>query len=210
MLRFVGLGLMALAAPALWMQVGGPAKVRVNDGASYTADGQMRFPEHYREWVFLTSGIDMSYNPGAKAMGHGMFDNVFVNPEAYRSYQATGRWPEGTVLVLENRGAETGRSINEAGKTQTREVMGVEVHVLDAAHAPAGDAKHKGDGWAFYGFENKVSAKAIPRTADCYACHEKHAAVDTTFVQFYPTLQDAAEQHGTFSSEYMRELRRGQ
>jgi hypothetical protein len=202
MVRFVGAGLVALAVPALWMQGGGQAKARVGDGASYTADGQMRFPEQYREWVFLTSGVDMSYDPKPMPMGQGMFDNVFVNPEAYRSYQATGHWPQGTVLVLENRGAETGKSINEAGKTQAREVMGVEVHVLDSGHADP-----KSNGWTFYGFDNKVSAKAIPRTAECYACHEKHAAVDTTFVQFYPTLQEAAEQHGTFSSEYMRSLR---
>ena len=28
----------------------------------------------------------------------------------------------------------------------------------------------------------------------CYSCHEQHGAVDTTFVQFYPTLIDAAKQ----------------
>ena len=29
----------------------------------YTADGQMKLPEHYREWVYLTTGFDMSYSP---------------------------------------------------------------------------------------------------------------------------------------------------
>jgi hypothetical protein len=201
MLRWSGLLLFSLAALLA------PSVPRVADGPAYTPDGQLRYPEKYREWVFLTSGIDMSYNPKPMQMGAGLFDNVFVNPEAYRVYQATGHWPQGTVLVLENRGAETGKSINEAGKTQAREVMGTEVHVLDAAHAAPGIADHPGGGWAFYDFENKVSAKAIPRTADCYTCHEKHAAVDTTFVQFYPTLQEAAEEHGTFSSEYLRSIR---
>jgi hypothetical protein len=205
MVRFVGFGLMALAVPALWMQIAAPPKARVGDGPGYTADGQLRFPEHYREWVFLTSGVDMSYDPKPGAMS--MFDNVFVNPEAYRGFQATGHWPQGTVLVVENRGAETGKSINEAGKTQAREMMGIEAHVLDAAHGASGDKEHPNDGWAFYGFQNKVSAAAIPRTAECYSCHQKHAAVETTFVQFYPTLQEAAEQHGTFSSEYMRTIR---
>jgi hypothetical protein len=32
-------------------------------GPEYTSDGQLNFPEHYREWVYLTSGFDMSYNP---------------------------------------------------------------------------------------------------------------------------------------------------
>ncbi len=177
--------------------------VRIADGPAYTADGQLKFPQKYREWVFLASGLDMSYDPKPMPMGAGVFNNVFVNPEAYKAYQVTGHWPEGTELVLENRGAEAARSINKAGRTQSAELMGLEVHVLDSAHlAP----KTKGDGWTFYSFDNPVSAKAIARPASCYTCHEEHGAVDTTFVQFYPTLIDAAEKHKTLSAAYLREL----
>jgi hypothetical protein len=77
------------------------------------------------------------------------------------------------------------------------------VHVLDSAHV---DSKVKGDGWAFYGFDNEVSAKAIARPASCYTCHEEHGAVDTTFVQFYPTLLNAAEKHKTLSAAYLKDL----
>ncbi len=41
----------------------------------YTQDGNLKFPTNYREWVYVTSGVDMSYGPGAD-MGHSMFDNV--------------------------------------------------------------------------------------------------------------------------------------
>ena len=51
-----------------------------------------------------------------------------------------------------------------------------------------------------------MSAKPIARPSSCYACHEEHAAVDTTFVQFYPTLKAAAEKHGSFSASYLKEL----
>ena len=185
--------------PLLGMQ---GAPVRATDGPTYTADGQLKFPEKYREWVFLASGLDMSYDPKPTPMGAGMFNNVFVNPEAYKAFQATGHWPEGTELVLENRGAEAAKSINKAGRTQSAEIMGFEVHVLDSAHQ---EPKTKGDGWAFYGFDNPVSAKAIARPASCYTCHEEHGAVDTTFVQFYPTLLDAAEKHKTLSAAYLKE-----
>ena len=70
----------------------------------YTADGKLVFPAKYREWIYLTSGIDMSYSPGAMP-GNSMFDNVFVNPEAYRSFLETGTWPDKTLLILEIRGA---------------------------------------------------------------------------------------------------------
>jgi hypothetical protein len=77
--------------------------------------------------------------------------------------------------------------------------MGFEVHVLDSAHA-------QGDGWAFYGFDNLVSAKAIARPASCYSCHEQHGAVDTTFVQFYPTLMETAVKKKTLSGAYQKEI----
>ncbi len=44
------------------------------DAPGFTADGQLKFPAKYREWVFLSSGIDMSYNPKAAAASHSMFD----------------------------------------------------------------------------------------------------------------------------------------
>ena len=40
--------------------------------------------------------------------------------------------------------------------------------------------------------------RQLPRSEDCYACHRDHAAVDNTFVQFYPLLMDVAKQKGTF------------
>ncbi|ADW70034.1 hypothetical protein AciX9_3013 [Granulicella tundricola MP5ACTX9] len=170
----------------------------VNDGPGYLANGEMKFPADYRDWVFLTSGLDMSYSSDA-APDHSMFNNVFVNPSAYRAFKATGHWPEGTVLVLENRGAEGAKSINKRGKTESSELMGLEVHVLDSAHVKGG--------WGFYGFDNQVSGKLIARPAGCYTCHEEHAAVDTTFVQFYPTLMETAKTKGTLSAAYLKELK---
>src|SRR5512143_548250 len=72
----------------------------------YTSDGQLKLPENYREWVYVTTGFDMSYNPQAQASDHHMFDNVFVNLEAYKVFRETGAWPDKTMLVLEVRGAK--------------------------------------------------------------------------------------------------------
>src|SRR5260370_40125669 len=102
------------------------------DGSRYAADGQLKFPAEYREWVYLTSGLDMSYAPKAAAATHSVFDNVFVNPSAYRAFLKTGKWPEGSILVLENRGAEGSRSINTRGQTQSIAPMGIERQVKDA------------------------------------------------------------------------------
>src|SRR5579864_5481407 len=70
-------------------------------GPNYTQNGDLLPPAHYREWIFLSAGVDMSYTQ--RAARTTMFDNVFVNPDAYRSFLATGTWPDKTVLVLESR-----------------------------------------------------------------------------------------------------------
>jgi Cytochrome P460 len=160
----------------------------------YTEDGRLALPEDYREWVYLSSGFDMSYSP--TAMGHHMFDNVFVEPGAYKAFLATGTWPDKTMLVLEVRGAIDKGSINKNGQYQSTVLMGREVHVKDSAHL---------QGWAFFGFEGEKPAKMIPRTAECYSCHAAHAAVDNTFVQFYPTLLPIATAKGTLSAAYQAE-----
>jgi hypothetical protein len=165
-------------------------------GPVYTDDGRLVLPEDYREWVYLSSGFDMAYSPQARA-GHHMFDNVFVEPSAYKAFLATGTWPDKTMLILEVRGAQDKGSINKAGQYQDTEVMGLEVHLKDSSNFP--------EGWAFFGFEGAKAAKMIPRTADCYSCHAQHTAVDNTFVQFYPTLLPIATAKGTLSAAYKAE-----
>ena len=164
----------------------------------YTSDDRLKFPENYREWVYLSTGIDMSYGP-ASGMGHSMFDNVFVNPESYKAFLTTGTWPDKTMLVLEVRGAANKNAINKAGHYQTPEVMGLEIHVKD-------EARFKETGkWAFFGFDNGGPSKMDPKEMDCYSCHQQHAAVDTTFVQFYPTLIEIAKKKGTLSPAYIKD-----
>jgi Cytochrome P460 len=164
----------------------------------YTSDAQLKFPAHYREWVYLTSGFDMSYSPAAQSGDHHMFDNVFVNPEAYKAFVKTGTWPDKTMLVLEVRGAEGRGSINKKGNYQAA-AMGLEVHVKDEARFPGQ--------WAFFGFDDDgKTSKMVPLSADCYSCHSAHGAVNTTFVQFYPTLLPIATSKGTLAAGYLKEI----
>jgi hypothetical protein len=167
-----------------------------SEGPTYTATGELKRPEHYREWIFLTSGIDMSYDVSAAVAGHSTFQNVFANPSAYRAFQQTGTWPEKTVLILEVRRAEGAVSINKRGHTQSADVTSLEVHVKDASLE---------GGWGFFVFGKLENAKLVKRPASCYTCHESHAAVDTTFVQFYPTLLPLAEAKHTLSPAYEKE-----
>jgi hypothetical protein len=75
--------------------------------------------------------------------------------------------------------------------------MGLEVHVKDEARFPGK--------WAFFSFDDRKVSAMIPTSASCYSCHAAHAAVDTTFVQFYPTLLPIATNKGTLSAAYQKE-----
>jgi hypothetical protein len=160
------------------------------DGPVFTPGGDLVPPANYREWVFLSSGVDMSYTERPEMAGQSMFDNVFVNPEAWAKFKATGHWPDKTMFVLEVRGAESKGSINRQGHYQTQALMGVEVHVRD-------DARFKG-GWGFFPLNGAAPSKMIPYEAQCYSCHQEHGAVDTTFTQFYPTAKTIAVVKGTY------------
>jgi len=173
---------------------------RVTDGLSYAASGQVQEPASYRDWVFLSSGLGMTYGPAAPAAGRPpLFDNVFVNPQSYRAFMSTGRWPDGTMFVLELRRALSSQSINNGGYTQG------DIAVIEAA---AKDSQRFADtgGWKYFEFGAAAaageSAAPQPPSASCYSCHSRHTAVENTFVQFYPTLFTVAREKGTVKPTY--------
>ena len=166
----------------------------------YRDSGELIRPENYREWIWLTSGLAMTYGPAA-ATGASvqLFDNVFVEPEAWRSFQKTGMWPEGTMFVLEIRYSQSHGSINRGGHFQT-DVSAVEMAVKDSSRSPE-------DHWDYYDFRTvggvpAASAKALPKSAGCFACHSTNGAVENTFTQFYPTALEIAQAKGTVKSSF--------
>jgi hypothetical protein len=162
------------------------------DGPQFTADGRLQKPENYREWIWLSSGLGMSYGPMSENISNEdpPFDNVFVNPSAYRHFLRAGTWPDKAIFILEIRSSVSKGSINQGGHFQG-ELRGVEAEVKDESRPGK---------WVFFGFNSSgAPAKPIPANASCYSCHAQNGAVDNTFVQFYPTLQGIAKQKGTFA-----------
>jgi hypothetical protein len=169
------------------------------DGPRYVNGTSLVRPADYREWIFLSAGLDMAYNPppGSSPSSGSLperhtFTNVFVNPSSYRSFMQTGKWPDRTIFVLEARGSDSEASINKAGRFQTG-FTGLEAEVKDSRFP---------DGWAFFGF-NGTAGSAEPLSGEplargqCVECHTRNTAVERTFVQFYPTLLEVARRKGT-------------
>lgn len=169
------------------------------DGPQYLNGDALVRPANYREWVFIGSGLGLTYDQGADS--NTTFTNVFVNPAAYRGFMNTGRWPDKSVFVLEFRASATEAPPNTTGRFQTR-LVGLEAEVKDARFP---------DGWAFYNFRLKAGAAAMADSvaplagqdvASCIECHTKNTAVERTFVQFYPTLLEVARAKGTVKAGF--------
>ena len=164
----------------------------------YTPAGELIRPTDFREWVFVTSGLGMTYNQPTAPTSSGPvaavrtpnFTNVYVNPASYRAFMKTGQWPDQTMFILEIRASTSEGSINKGGHFQTNLVV-IEASVKDETRFPGK--------WAYFDFgrDMKTQVAALPRTERCYACHADNAAVDNTFVQFYPTLLEVATKMGT-------------
>ena len=167
---------------------------------AFTSDGKLVRPLDYRAWVFVTSGLGMTYGPAQPAAGRPpLFDNVFVTRDAYTTFLSSGTWPDKTMFILEGRRAETNVSINNGGHTQG------EVAFIEAAVKDTGRFKNTGGG-GYFSFDSREglleSAAPLPSTARCYACHSANTAVDNTFVQFYPELFAVAKAKGTVKATY--------
>jgi hypothetical protein len=179
----------------------GQSPATVTDGPTYNAAGELVRPDDYRQWVFLSSGLGMTYGPAqaapvsaAQAARPPMFDNVFVTRSAYRTFMSSGTWPDKTMFVLEIRRSLENVSINKGGRTQG------DVVVIESAVKDVQRFKATG-GWAYFDFGGgeraRTAATPLPATASCYNCHSTNTAVDNTFVQFYPELLSVAKKHGT-------------
>jgi Cytochrome P460 len=160
------------------------------DQPQYTSDNHLLAPSNYREWIFLSAGLGMSYSP--QRADHQMFTNVFVPQWAYQEFQKSGKWPDKTMFVVEERGSETKGSINQIGHFQS-DLMGYGVEVKDEGRFP--------DKWVYFNFDVAAKSAAVNPKAACFQCHEHHAAVEHSFVQFYPTLKPIARKFGTYRQE---------
>lgn len=157
---------------------------KASPAAVFEGQDLLSRPRDYREWVFIGSSLVPEFDHASKGSSAGTrFENIYIDPAAYRSYMSNGRFPEGTVLVLEQARAE--RSSGSVGAFQ-KDFVSLEVSVKDSSRFE--------DGWGYFSFNDASnpsgqlasSAKARPEEA-CASCHQA-AGEDHVFTQFYPVL----------------------
>jgi hypothetical protein len=196
------------AAPGLVAAVvaGSLAWIRASDdrvdfpeGPTYTERDELILPADYREWIYVSSGLGMTYGPEKAAERlPPRFNNVFVARSAYREFLKSGTWPDKTMFILEVRAADANVSINNGGRSQGK-LLAIEASVKDVQ-------RFRDAGWGYFSFDGPnglvKTAAPLPASETCYSCHKAMAAVDNTFVQFYPTLFEVAKRLKTVRADY--------
>lgn len=159
-------------------------------GPEWTADGKLKLPKDFHEWVFLGSPLTPNALNGGHA-GFPEFHNVYVRPEPLRIYQETGEWPEGTIMLKELQLTIPGTY--EDGSRDEPSGRGFFPGKLNGIDISVKDSKRFKDtnGWGFYNFGHK--APPYPETAElapveaCAGCHMENAD-NMVFKKFYSQI----------------------
>jgi hypothetical protein len=127
-------------------------------------------PKGYRDWVFVGNG---SHHAGGSAKASG---NVYIDPAAYRQYTKSGKFPEGTTMVMELKNSES--------------------HKAGALLVSVKDSGRFAGGWGFFDFSGPSarSTPSVEAVSGCRSCHEQRAKTDHVFTQYYPALRSAGRE----------------
>ncbi|EFO28867.1 chain A, Cytochrome P460 [Roseibium sp. TrichSKD4] len=155
--------------------------------------GELIRPKGFRHtWVFLGSPFTPNALNGGEA-GFPEYHNVYVQPDAFHAYRATGKWPEGTMFLKELQltdkpgEEEDGSRYEVSGRGYfPGAVNGIDIAVKDSKRFA--DTQN----WGYFNFGHhappyKASAPAAPAEA-CAQCHIDNADEDMVYVDFYKPI----------------------
>jgi hypothetical protein len=154
----------------------------------FTADGKLKQPVGYREWVYIGTPLTPNeLNDGEASFPE--FHEVYIDPASFAHYKKTGRFRDGTVLIKELSSVGSKKAPSGNGYFQG-EFTGLEASIKDSKRF-----KDEPGNWGYFSFGHKYPLKnevARPAVASCNQCHQDNAKTDWVFSQYYPTLRAAA------------------
>jgi hypothetical protein len=136
------------------------------------ADEAAQFPESFRRWVHVGTGVIMPGTMPQITSEEGMH-HIFANQKAVEGY-ASGDFADGSMVVYELREAKQQNAVISEGDRKRVDVM-----IKDSAHyATTG-------GWHFLRFMGSDQEQnAIHDSgASCFQCHQKATAHGFIFSQ---------------------------
>ncbi len=161
--------------------------------ANFSKDGSLNRPEGYRDWMYIGTPLTPNdMNNGEAPFPE--FHNVYINPQAWRAYQRTGQFPDGTVLVKELVSVGSKEASSGNGYFMG-EFVGLEAAIKDSKRFP-NEPGH----WAYFSFGHSyplAEATKAQAVENCSSCHQTRAAQDFVFTQYYPIIRAARNTGGS-------------
>ena len=156
----------------------------------FTMQGdELKRPTDYRSWVFVGTPLTPNDMNNGKAP-FPEFHNVYIDPQSYDEYKATGKWRDGTILVKEL--VSVGSKAAASGNGYFMgDYIGLEATIKSSKHFP-----DEPGNWAYFSFttppDEDLKNMAAPFTTNmCNSCHAASAKDDFVFTQYYPVLRAA-------------------
>lgn len=180
------------AAPVAARAIPNPNYPQIDIPPIWDGEGKLVQPKNFRDWYFI----------GAPLTPHGLnngkanfpeFHNVYVQRTALAAYRATGKWPEGTMMVKELQlvggTAEfpDGSHFEPSGRGYfPGAVAGLDVAVKDSKRFS------KTKNWGYFNF-NHSAPPYLPTAAErpvgeCAGCHIANADEDMVYISHYRPL----------------------
>ena len=166
--RLSAAGLRVGLAGALLVLVGSLTNVSTQSGSNPAVP----YPEGYRTWVHVKSGLVSARHPDFARSGG--FRHIYANPAAITGYR-TGSFPDGSIIVVDwLEGQDENGSFTEATRSR------IDVMVKETKRY----ATTKG--WGFERFNGNSQTERMVTAADsqCVTCHSGPNARDLVFSKF--------------------------
>jgi hypothetical protein len=156
----------ALVALALLLSILG-ATSRSTETAAH-----VDYPEGYRRWVHVKSGLIGPQNP---ALEHYVgLHHIYANPAAMDGYDA-GRFKDGSVLVFDLLETKDNAGITAEGPRRFIDVMKRDSQQFAST-----------GGWGFeeFSLDTQTGTLTAEAKTNCYNCHATQKARDFVFSKF--------------------------
>jgi Cytochrome P460 len=154
----------------------------------FTADGKLKQPVGYRQWIYVGASVTPNDLNGGKAL-FPEFHAIYIDPESFAEYGKTGKFRDGTVLVKELSRVGSKKASSGNGYF-LGEFTGLAVSIKDSKRF-----KDEPGNWAYFSFGHKYPLEAevsISPTFVCNKCHQDSAKQDWVFTQNYNVLPASA------------------
>jgi len=162
-------------------------------GPKWTSDGKLQLPTGYREWVYLGSPLTPNALNDGKA-GFPEYHNVYIQPQAYKIYKQSGKFPEGTImlkelqLVMESEEADGSRTEVSGRGYFPGAYNGIDIAVKDSKRFA------ESNNWGYFNFGHHAPPYAETAAAapieNCAQCHIDSDTKDMVFTKFYGPLNN--------------------